>query len=151
MPTYEPGLGCPGCSEGFYRPEERSAHIRAKHPELSAAPTEDMIALAQRARVSLGDIFSDRRHSTGSHAPPEPAQAPRRPKLKVIQGSKKPTVDELYEKHLAFSKGAGFDDPESVEALRAHEKSGGLTRSQANKVADQAYIGGGGSDWRSRR
>lgn len=61
------------------------------------------------------------------------------------------TADELYEKHIAWTKGTEHEgNEESVAALRAHEKSGGLTRGQANKVADLAYIGGGDTDWRSQ-
>lgn len=60
------------------------------------------------------------------------------------------STDDLYERHLEFSRGAGFSDPDTVAALRAHERSGGLTRSQANRVADQQYIGGGDRDWRSQ-
>jgi hypothetical protein len=56
---------------------------------------------------------------------------------------------DLYEKHRQWSADNGHD-PETVVALRSHEKSGGLTRTQANKVANLAYIGGGDSNWRSQ-
>lgn len=80
---------------------------------------------------AYGEVFHDRRQEGRRHKPT--------------------TADELYEKHLTWAKASGHgDDPESVAALRAHEKAGGLTRGQANKVADLAYVGGGESNWRSQ-
>jgi hypothetical protein len=44
-----PGLGCPekSCKAGFFTMDARTAHIQTMHPEHSAAPTNDMISLAQ--------------------------------------------------------------------------------------------------------
>lgn len=82
MPTYEPGLGCPHCSDAFYTPGERAQHIRAEHPGEYAGPTADMVAVAQRANVTLGDIFSDRRIKRTN--PDHPA-IPQEGKGKILQ------------------------------------------------------------------
>lgn len=61
-------------------------------------------------------------------------------------------INDAYERHLRWAKENGHaGNEESVAALRAHEKAGGITRAEANGIADLAYIGGGDSDWRSRK
>lgn len=61
-------------------------------------------------------------------------------------------VNQAYERHLQWCKTNGFENnEESVAALRAHEKAKGITRAEANGIADLAYIGGGDSDWRSHK
>jgi hypothetical protein len=59
-------------------------------------------------------------------------------------------INDAYERHLQWSKANGHNDPDTVSALRAHERSGGITRAEANGVADLQGIGGGDSDWRSQ-
>lgn len=63
MGDYEPGLGCPakGCRKAFYTPDERRAHIVAKHPGEYAGPTDEMLYVMHRAGQSPNDLFSDRR------------------------------------------------------------------------------------------
>jgi hypothetical protein len=60
-------------------------------------------------------------------------------------------INAAYERHLQWARENGHDNPDTVEALRAHERAGGLTRAEANGVADQQYIGGGEANWRSHK
>jgi hypothetical protein len=59
-------------------------------------------------------------------------------------------INDAYQRHMQWAKANGHNDPDTVAALRAHERSGGITRAEANGIADLQYIGGGDQDWRSQ-
>lgn len=60
-------------------------------------------------------------------------------------------ISDAYERHLQWATDNGHNNPDSVEVLRAHERAGGITRAEANGIADQQYIGGGDTNWRSQK
>ncbi len=58
-------------------------------------------------------------------------------------------ISDAYEnKHIPWSQEHGYD-PDTIQALREHEKSRGISRRMADGIADLTGIGGGGPDWRS--
>lgn len=60
-------------------------------------------------------------------------------------------ISDAYERHIQWAKENGYPNSDSVEALRAHEKARGITRAEADGIADQQYIGGGDTNWRSQK
>jgi hypothetical protein len=52
--TYEPGLGCPHCKDGFMTEDARSRHIREQHPGEYSGPTDDLMMAKDRINEIRG-------------------------------------------------------------------------------------------------
>lgn len=60
------------------------------------------------------------------------------------------TTDQDVATYVAWAQANGRD-ADNVATLKAYERKGLISRKRADRIADDQYIGGGESDWRSNQ
>jgi hypothetical protein len=61
----------------------------------------------------------------------------------------KRSIDDAYTHHVGWAQANGHS-ADTVAGLKAHEKAKGISRGEANGIADLQGIGGGDTNWRSQ-